>query len=350
MADLRPAPHNPWRCSILLPSIQFGFACLLSTRLRTRAQLLALLLLTVGCLNITACPLQHQNFSFPSHRARHHVHVSITNPKFDTSLAFVLSFVSLPHFLLNPVVHKSSHSDSPLSKSIEINGNQNYTPRVDHTDDRRLKSNQNNAANNTTVGIASEKSNSTATEVSDKGQAHSKYNSANNSRLPSDFDLESEGDSATASTSNTLLAGLRENARGQRLTSGGFIELIEWLFVFILVAPGTFPAIGCVLYACTSFARRRFFASFLETTSSIPSSNHISVSVNSATVPTAHPRPSRVPLQRLPSNSNAVNTKPATRTNSPSTLDPPNSFVSMPANFASRSRSRSPMLETPSAV
>lgn len=349
MADLRPAPHYPWRCSIPCSFTQFWFACLCLTRFRTRTRLFVVVLLTVGCLNITACPLQIQNFSLPSYRSHHHVHVSTTNPKFNTSLAFVLSFVSLPHSLLNSVVHKSSHLDKPHSKPIENNSNQSYTPRVDHTDDRRRNSNENDGANDIAIGTTSEKRNSTATVVSDKGQADSKYNPGNNSRLPSDFDLENEDDGATTSTSSTLLAGLRENARGQRLTSGGLIELIEWLFVFFLVAPGTFPAIGCVLYACTSFARRRFFASFFETTSSVPTSNHTSASANSATVPTAHPRPSRAPLQRLPSNSNTINTKPATRTAS-TTPDPPNSFISMPANFATRSRSRSPMLENPDAV
>lgn len=36
------------------------------------------------------------------------------------------------------------------------------------------------------------------------------------------------------------------------------IEFIEWTFVFILVAPGTFPALGCLLLSCAAFFRRRF--------------------------------------------------------------------------------------------
>ena len=40
----------------------------------------------------------------------------------------------------------------------------------------------------------------------------------------------------------------------------GFLEFFEWMFVFILVAPGTFPVMGCVLLTCTSFWRRRFAA------------------------------------------------------------------------------------------
>lgn len=58
---------------------------------------------------------------------------------------------------------------------------------------------------------------------------------------------------------NMSTADMIKEARAQkgRLLKGGFIELIEWLFVFILVAPGTFPAIGCVLLTCASFWRRR---------------------------------------------------------------------------------------------
>lgn len=49
----------------------------------------------------------------------------------------------------------------------------------------------------------------------------------------------------------------KSRSKHTQFMQGGIIELIEWLFVFILVAPGTFPAMGCVLYTCTSVARRR---------------------------------------------------------------------------------------------
>lgn len=56
-------------------------------------------------------------------------------------------------------------------------------------------------------------------------------------------------------SASEMIAHAREQSAG--LMKGGFIEFIEWLFVFILVAPGTFPAIGCVILSCTSFWRRR---------------------------------------------------------------------------------------------
>lgn len=39
---------------------------------------------------------------------------------------------------------------------------------------------------------------------------------------------------------------------------GGLVELAEWLFVVFLVAPGTFPAAGCMLLACLNAWRRGF--------------------------------------------------------------------------------------------
>lgn len=56
-------------------------------------------------------------------------------------------------------------------------------------------------------------------------------------------------------TTSEMIAEAR--AHSNRLMKGGFIEFIEWLFVLILVAPGTFPAIGCILLSCSSFWRRR---------------------------------------------------------------------------------------------
>lgn len=58
-----------------------------------------------------------------------------------------------------------------------------------------------------------------------------------------------------AMSTSEMLAEARSQSR--RFMKGGFVEFAEWLFVFILVAPGTFPAIGCVLLSCGSFWRRR---------------------------------------------------------------------------------------------
>lgn len=76
---------------------------------------------------------------------------------------------------------------------------------------------------------------------------------------------ENEDDSLTKRTTVGSIQGFFDEARSQRerILNGGFIEVIEWLFVFLLVAPGTFPAIGCVLYGCTNLARRHFGSSVL---------------------------------------------------------------------------------------
>jgi uncharacterized iron-regulated membrane protein len=37
----------------------------------------------------------------------------------------------------------------------------------------------------------------------------------------------------------------------------GVVELFEWVLVLVLIAPGTFPALSCIVLACASFWRRR---------------------------------------------------------------------------------------------
>lgn len=37
---------------------------------------------------------------------------------------------------------------------------------------------------------------------------------------------------------------------------GGLIEVLEWLFVALLVAPGTFPLLACVFMTCNSAVQR----------------------------------------------------------------------------------------------
>lgn len=68
-------------------------------------------------------------------------------------------------------------------------------------------------------------------------------------------------------------------ANGARWRERGIVEFIEWLFVFILVAPGTFPAIGCMLFACGNACRRRF-----SVTPSSDSSNQVTA-INTARAP-----------------------------------------------------------------
>lgn len=47
-----------------------------------------------------------------------------------------------------------------------------------------------------------------------------------------------------------------KEARLNRGSLSGFSELVEWAIFFVLIAPGTFPAMSCVLLACTAFWRR----------------------------------------------------------------------------------------------
>ncbi len=60
-------------------------------------------------------------------------------------------------------------------------------------------------------------------------------------------------DEPLSMTNMTQLQILRNEFRFE----GGVIEFIEWLFVFLLIAPGTFPAISCILLACATAWRRR---------------------------------------------------------------------------------------------
>lgn len=349
MADLQPASRYPWRCSAPFPLVQNRFARRISTRLQTGTLLLTILL-SFSCLGVTGCPLQSQEFPSPPFLARHRVYTPNTDPKF-APFAFLMSSVSLPRSLSNLAVRKLPHPSEQGPAPTGVDGNQKTdAPRVDHTGGQQQRSSLNYHINDVRAEAVSGESNMSTAEVSNVGQTidgNSAVNKSRDTESSSDLDLEGEDGDVAASTSSTLLAELRGNAKGRRLTSGGLIELIEWLFVFFLVAPGTFPAIGCVLYACTSFARRRFFASFLENAST---SDHVPSPANSATIiHTTYPRPSRVPLQRLSSNLNSVSSKPAPRT-TPVAADPANAFTSTPTNFASRSRSRSPMVENSDAV
>jgi hypothetical protein len=47
-----------------------------------------------------------------------------------------------------------------------------------------------------------------------------------------------------------------KEARKNRGSISGFTELLEWAIVFVLIAPGTFPVMSCVLLACVAFWRR----------------------------------------------------------------------------------------------
>lgn len=70
-----------------------------------------------------------------------------------------------------------------------------------------------------------------------------------------DVQFDDDDDFLGTGSVTSIFSGPR--AKRVRFMKGGYIEIIEWLFVVILVAPGTFPAMGCVLYTCTNVARRR---------------------------------------------------------------------------------------------
>lgn len=78
--------------------------------------------------------------------------------------------------------------------------------------------------------------------------------------------------------------------QGGQFVNGGFVEFIEWLFVFILVAPGTFPAIGCVLLTCTNFWRRRLNGPAADSAVAPRESEATEVEVATSSAPATHQR------------------------------------------------------------
>lgn len=344
MAHLRLVPPYHCRRSTRTTHPHFSRARLLPISLLNRAYLLALLLLSMTYAYATACPLPSQSrLSLQTPCFHQSALPSNFEPKLKSPLAFFLPTAAVPKFLSNFVVRKLANTDKPGSALTKVRGpSKEHSLSVDHVEDNQRKSSNDDGTKPNGDEVVSKQSSLGTTEIDDLGQADGKHNENSNSqdiKTSTDSTNPDESDDGNASTSSTLLAELR-GTRGQRLTSGGIIELIEWLFVFILVAPGTFPAIGCILYACTNFARRRFFASFFETpNSSLPSAPYpVTASINTSP-PTAYPRPPWIPLQRLPSNSNATTAKTPTRTSS-AAPDSPNESVSTPTSFPSRSRAR----------
>lgn len=87
-----------------------------------------------------------------------------------------------------------------------------------------------------------------------------------------------EDDNSPVMNATSMLGKAR--SKGGQFVNGGFVEFIEWLFVFILVAPGTFPAIGCVLLTCTNFWRRRLVGSAAESPVASRTSEDVDVDVD----------------------------------------------------------------------
>lgn len=104
----------------------------------------------------------------------------------------------------------------------------------------------------------------------------------NSTSTDTDTQLDDEEDEELrigGMTTSEMIAEAR--AHSKRLMKGGFIQFFEWLFVLILVAPGTFPFMGCVLLSCASFWRRRFGGANASAPTSIPETAPRAISANS---------------------------------------------------------------------
>ena len=54
---------------------------------------------------------------------------------------------------------------------------------------------------------------------------------------------------------NTTISSVQA-LRQEFKVEGGLIEILEWLFVAILVAPGTFPLLACMFLSCSTAVQR----------------------------------------------------------------------------------------------
>ena len=141
------------------------------------------------------------------------------------------------HSQIAPVVRASTASSTNgTSMGKPQQGTRPASINTKRGNDRTNKTDANNFDSANNKGPVSNKANSNNTRIS--GSSGNK-------------DEQSFGENNSGSISTPSFYGFRP-------FEGGFIEFIEWLFVFILVAPGTFPAIGCMIFACGNFWRRRF--------------------------------------------------------------------------------------------
>jgi hypothetical protein len=68
----------------------------------------------------------------------------------------------------------------------------------------------------------------------------------------------SDGDGTSSAKAGKMSAGeMFRDARSRRPRISGLHEFFEWALVFVLIAPGTFPAMSCVILACAAFWRRQ---------------------------------------------------------------------------------------------
>jgi hypothetical protein len=71
-------------------------------------------------------------------------------------------------------------------------------------------------------------------------------------------------------------AEMFRDARAQNPRPTGLIDLFEWALVFILIAPGSFPAFSCIALACMGFWRRRYAAHWPSSSSEGPGTLQVS--------------------------------------------------------------------------
>jgi hypothetical protein len=71
-------------------------------------------------------------------------------------------------------------------------------------------------------------------------------------------------------------AEMFRDARAQNPRPRGLVDLFEWALVFILIAPGSFPAFSCIALACMGFWRRRYVAHWPSSSSEGPGTSHVS--------------------------------------------------------------------------
>ena len=70
-------------------------------------------------------------------------------------------------------------------------------------------------------------------------------------------DVRNDSSNSNLNRSLSLSEMFRE-ARAEYSRPINFVDLLEWIIVFILIAPGSFPAFSCIILACVEFWRRRY--------------------------------------------------------------------------------------------
>lgn len=236
-----------------------------------------------------------------------------------TSIHPVISSNSSPHPSYS-VVHKSSSQVSASPSSISSNvlpSNEEKPSENQTTANPETKSETSSSlALSSTSPIASSHENKT---MNKNQEAESKVKNTEKDSTAYHQDAINESETSKASSdpisskhhkrmsTGELIAEARAQHR-KIMNDGrpGFLEFFEWMFVLILVAPGTFPAMGCVLLTCTSFWRRRFSGAnqsvFIPNLDTVATENEV-ISLETTNIPRS-PYPPASPYQRTSTSEN----------------------------------------------